>query len=104
MGGMGNNQMTNQGGDRDFGTTQVTGGPSGQVCDLWNAGWLVRPAFGCLLNHRKCFCVVTCCMCPNLQGVLTNKSSNVTNRDVNTTQENTTSNRGGLEVSVDTSS
>jgi hypothetical protein len=31
MGTMGNNQMTNQGGDRDFGTTQVAGGPSGQV-------------------------------------------------------------------------
>ena len=31
---MGNNQMTNQGGNSDLTTSQVTGGPSGQVCDV----------------------------------------------------------------------
>jgi hypothetical protein len=56
----------------------------------------------CLPNHRKSFRVVPRCISADLQGVLTNKSSNVTNRDVDTTQENTTSNRGGLEVSFDT--
>jgi hypothetical protein len=37
------------------------------------------------------------CIC--MQGVQTNTSSETTNRDVDTTQENTSSTGGGMEVS-----